>query len=200
MEKKKVFSHFKKVDPILYSLALRIDDFDIQPTRNYFVDLCEAIISQQLAEKVGTTICARFHALFGNQTITPVLVLQTPHETLRSIGTSNAKVLFIKGLAQHITEKKLRLEDIELLPYEEVIQMLTQVKGIGPWTAEMFLIFSLGKEDVFSCGDLGLQRAIQRAYKRKKELTRPQLEKLTKKWSPYRSYACRILWKSLEFS
>lgn len=200
MEEKKVLSHFKKVDPVLYALATRIDDFDIQPTRDYFLDLCEAIISQQLAEKVGTTICKRFRALFGKQTITPTLVLQTPHKTLRSIGTSNAKVLFIKDLAQHVVDNKLQLENIESLSHEEIIQVLTQVKGIGPWTAEMFLIFSLGKEDVFSCGDLGLQRAIQKAYKRKKELTKKQLEKLSKKWSPYRSYACRVLWKSLELA
>ncbi|MBI5151793.1 MAG: DNA-3-methyladenine glycosylase 2 family protein [Candidatus Pacebacteria bacterium] len=198
MEKKKILRHFEKIDPVLYALAQRVDDFDIRPTRDYFLDLCEAIISQQLAEKVGTTICTRFRTLFGNTPITATLVLQTPHKKIRSIGTSNAKVLFIKDLAQHIVDKRLQLENIESLSHEEIIQELTQVKGIGPWTAEMFLIFSLGREDVFSCGDLGLQRAIQRAYKYKKERTQKQLEKLSKKWSPYRSYACRILWESLE--
>ncbi len=109
-----------------------------------------------------------------------------------------SKVRFVRDLADKVSAKFIQLPQLAQLSNEEVITELTKVKGIGPWTAEMFLMFTLGREDVFSFGDLGLAKAIQKLYNLKQKPTRKQLEKITKKWSPYRTHAALVLWKSLD--
>ncbi|MEK7516915.1 MAG: DNA-3-methyladenine glycosylase 2 family protein, partial [Patescibacteria group bacterium] len=158
---------------------------------------CGEIINQQLSDKASATIYKRFRRLYPNGSITADHTLKLSHEELRTTGTSNAKVRFIKGLAQKVVNKEVQLEKLHSMTNEEVIKELTRIKGIGPWTAEMFIMFSLGREDVFSHGDLGLRNAIKTLYGFKREPTRKQIEKITKKWSPYRTYACTILWRSL---
>jgi DNA-3-methyladenine glycosylase II len=195
----KVVAHFKKVDPLLYSYIHKIESFEFGASLNkdYFSHLCDAIISQQLSEKAGATIWLRFKKLFSNEDITPQELLKIPDDTIRAAGSSWAKIRALKDLAQKVQEKKLNLDELPNLSDEDVITQLTQVRGIGRWTAEMFLMFALGKEDIFSHGDLGLKRAIQKIYGFEKEPTVKQVERIIAKWSPYKTYACRILWKSL---
>lgn len=116
---------------------------------------------------------------------------------MRSVGLSGQKARYIQDLAQKVTNKELVLEKLNMLENEEIINELVKVKGVGRWTAEMFLMFALRREDIFSYGDLGLRKAIQKLYGLKKEPTQKQAEKIAKNWIPYRTYACRILWKSL---
>lgn len=197
-----VRKHFQKADPILYRELCRfegqVDSLTPRVTHDYFSDLCEAIINQQLSEKAGMTIFGRFRKLFPEGTITPSRVSQLPQASIRSIGVSWSKVRFIQDLAQKVIGEEIHLELLKDLGDSEVIAQLTRIRGIGPWTAEMFLMFSLGREDVFSFGDLGLKRAIQKLYKFKREPTRRQMEKIVVKWAPYKTYACRILWRSLD--
>lgn len=198
----KALAHFQSVDPALFSLSQKISIQYVPPRKpgEYFVSLCREIIGQQLSGKVADVIFVRFEKLFSGITVTPQAVLKLPEDTLRATGMSWSKVRFIRDLAQKVISKSVLLDALAQLPDDEVICELTKVKGIGPWTAEMFLMFTLGREDVFSFGDLGLTKAIQKLHNMKKKPTRTQLEKITKKWSPYRTHAALILWKSLELS
>lgn len=198
----KVKMHFQSADPVLFAALSKMKkhERELAPrvTDDYFADLCEAIINQQLSDKAGRTIFSRFQALFPKGIISPQQVLALSDEAIRGIGASWSKVRFIKNLAGSVIHKQLSLASLKDVSDEVVIRTLTGVKGIGPWTAEMFLMFSLGREDVFSYGDLGLRRAIQKLYGFRKEPTMRQMKRIVTKWSPYRTYACRILWKSLE--
>lgn len=195
---KTIVTHFQKVDSVLFSLIEQVSPVEIKKSDDYFADLCEDIISQQLSGKAGTTIFNRFKALFPHQTITPQVLVKLPDESIRKTGPSWSKVSFLKDLAQKVVDGEIELARLDHLPDQEVIHTLTKVKGIGPWTAEMFLMFSLSREDVFSHGDLGLHKAIKKLYKFKREPTHKQKERLSRPWSPYRTYACCLLWRSLE--
>lgn len=195
---KHIFEHFKKVDPLLHEFIEKVELATYKKNDNLFESLCDEIISQQLSGKAAETIFSRFKKLFFNKNITPEVLLKIPDEKIREAGTSWAKIRSLKDLAHHVISKKLNLEHLKNLPDEEVIKQLVQVKGIGPWTAEMFMMFTLGREDIFSHGDLGLKKAIQKIYGFKKEPTKEQMQKVAIKWCPYRTYACRILWKTLE--
>ncbi len=194
----KIISHFKKQDPMLYAYIAKIeplDPFAKKETESFFEELCDSIVSQQLSGKAAATIFSRFKNLFPRGKITPARTLKISDEQLRSVGLSRAKASYIKDLAQKVKDKKLNLEKLVLLDDGGIIQELIKMKGIGRWTAEMFLIFTLGREDVFSIGDLGLRNGLKKVYGEKNA---EQLEKIIKSWSPYRSYASRILWRSLE--
>ena len=197
---KKALSYFRVVDPILYSIAqtITLEDHEIRSPNRYFVSLCSEIIGQQLSGKVADVLFDRFEKLFPKRNVTPKRVLATSEETLRTTGMSWSKTRFIRDLARQMVDKSVHLETLSNLSDAEVISELTRVKGIGPWTAEMFLMFSLGREDVFSYGDLGLRNAMKKLYGFKKDPTVKQMEKIVNKWKPYRTYAARILWKSLE--
>ncbi|KKU81128.1 MAG: DNA-3-methyladenine glycosylase [Candidatus Gottesmanbacteria bacterium GW2011_GWA1_47_8] len=190
--------YFKSVDPILFSVINHIESFELVKYDDYFVCVCREIIGQQLSGKVADVIYERFLNLFPKKIVTPQQLLKLPDKKIRAIGTSWSKVSYIKDLALKIRSGEVNLKTIAELGDKEVIRELSKVKGIGSWTAEMFLMFTLGREDVFSYGDLGLRRAIQKLYKFKKEPTVKQMEKIVIKWKPYRTYAARILWKSLE--
>lgn len=194
----KIILHFQTVDSILFSVINHIKPFSIEKSDDYFLDLIEAIICQQLSDKAGATIFSRFQKLFPKEKITPKKVLSLTDAAIRNVGPSWSKVRYIKNIAQAVTDGTLDFGALDTLNNEEIIKELTKIKGIGPWTAEMFLMFSLGRGDVFSFGDLGLKRAIKNLYHFKQEPSRKQLEALSRKWSPYRTYACRILWRSLE--
>lgn len=197
---KKILEHFKKNDPVLYSIAskTRLEKYiKKEKTENYFLKLCREIIGQQLSGRVAEVIFGRFRKLYKNK-VTPRSVLKTEHEKLRSIGMSNAKAKYVKNLAAAVVERKLQIDALDKLPDDEVKKQLVQVKGIGPWTAEMFLMFTLGRPDVFSHGDLGLKKALKKLYGFKKDPDIKTVEKVIKKWSPYKTYASLILWTSLE--
>ncbi|MBI3379526.1 DNA-3-methyladenine glycosylase 2 family protein [Candidatus Gottesmanbacteria bacterium] len=196
---KKVFEHFRKNDPLLFSYVKDIKSLKaLSKSNNFFSDLCEAIINQQLSDKAARTIFNRFKTLFPKEIITAKKLLKITDKKIREVGTSWKKVDFMKNLAGKVVKKEIELGKLENLKDQEVIIELTKLHGIGKWTAEMFLMFSLGREDVFSAGDLGLRRAMQKLYKMKKEPTLKQIEKISNKWSPYRTYAALILWRSVD--
>jgi DNA-3-methyladenine glycosylase II len=192
----KALKHFKKTDPVLYKLAVNFDPFVLETTPNHFIRLVRAIVGQQLSVKAAHTIFSRFEKLFKKE-ITASEILKLKDEDIRACGISYPKIKYIKDLAQKVNGKELLLETLIDAPEETVILELTKVKGIGVWSAEMFLMFALGREDVFSSGDMGLQNAMIKLYGLEKP-TKEELIKLSRKWSPYRTYACRILWQSLD--
>lgn len=189
--------HFKKTDPVLYELAVSIEPLTpMLPSSEHFTRLCRSIVGQQLSVKAAQTIFTRFQNLFDDK-ITPEKVLKINKEKLRACGISYPKIGYIKDLAEKVLEKKLILETIHNDDDETVIKNLTIVKGIGNWSAEMFLMFSLGRPDIFSVQDLGLQNAIKKLYGIEKP-TKEELLKISEKWKPYRTFACMILWRSLD--
>ena len=170
-----------------------------------FQDLVESIISQQLSTKAANTIYSRFLELFGKnphkkrdgstEFPTPEEILKMDTEKLRGAGMSYSKAGYVKNIAQAFKDGNLDVKKIEKMSDEEVIKELTKIKGVGKWTAEMILIFTLNRPDVFSLGDAGLKRAIKNLYKLEKEA---EILELAAKWSPKRSLACWYLWKSLD--
>ncbi|MBN9296696.1 MAG: DNA-3-methyladenine glycosylase 2 family protein [Filimonas sp.] len=169
----------------------------ITTRKNIPLRLMASIMSQQLSTKVAKVIYQRFLALYNGKEPTPAQVLATDKEVLRSVGLSNAKVQYVQNVAAFFIEQKLTDKKLHQMESEDVIVLLTQIKGVGRWTVEMLLMFTLGKEDVFAVDDLGIQQAMVKIYKlhklEKKQL-RERMLKISAKWSPYRTYACMHLW------
>lgn len=196
---KKVRDHFKQNDPVLYELIDKIEQFEfLTKTDNYFEHLCDHIASQQLSVAAGNTIFNRFRSLFPNGEITPEFTLTISDETLRACGFSRPKVMYIKDLARKVVEKEVDLLNLSKMTDEEVILELVKIKGIGKWTAEMFLMSALAREDIFSFGDLGIRKAMQGLYGLSDKFSEEEAIKIAEKWSPYKTYACKILWRSLK--
>jgi DNA-3-methyladenine glycosylase II len=154
-------------------------------------------MSQQLSTKVAKVIYKRFLELFNGKEPTPQQILDVPFETLRAIGLSNAKTNYIRNVCEFFIAKKITDARLAKMTNEEIIDLLTQIKGIGKWTVEMILMFILGREDVFAVDDLGIQQAITKMYKldsSDKKLMKEKMLSISAKWSPYRTYACRYLW------
>ncbi len=170
---------------------------ELQMHKNIPLRLMASIMSQQLSTKVAKVIFRRFLEIYAGREPTPQQVLDTPFDVLRGIGLSNAKVSYVQNVAQFCIENKINDTKLKKLSNEAIITLLTQIKGVGQWTVEMLLMFSLGREDVFAVDDLGIQQAIIKHYKltieNKKELKEKML-KISAKWSPYRTYACLHLW------
>lgn len=185
-------------DPVMAKIIKENTLDPISPSLGLFRDIVETILGQQLSGKAANTIIKRFVALFPEQDFpTPDEVLKMPDEKIREAGTSWAKIKYIKNFCQAIVSGELVLEEIIKLSDEEIIVQLTKIKGIGRWTAEMVLIFSLSRPDVFSLGDLGLRSAIAKHYK----VDRGDLKRIlsiSQKWSPHRTTASRYLWRSLD--
>jgi len=187
-----------KKDPKLAKIMKLVGEYQIRTSRNYYESLVEAIITQQLAGSAAKAISNRFRSLYGKSFPKPIDVINTSDSKLRKTGLSRMKIKYIKELSKAIEAKKLKMRSISKLSDEEVIEQLTRVKGIGRWTAEMFLIFSLGRMDVLPVGDLGLRKGIQ-LYNSADELPNAaEIEKLGEKWRPYRTVATWYLWKSLK--
>lgn len=163
---------------------------------DYFLDLIEIVTGQQLSMKAADTIFKRFLGLFPGQP-QPADVLIVSIDQLRSIGLSNSKAIYIQNIAQAVSSGNLSLDQFEKLTDDEIKKELIKIKGLGPWSAEMFLMFSLKRPDVFSVGDLGLRTAIENLYGIKRDNLK-KIEKLSQTWRPHRTLACRLLWASLE--
>jgi DNA-3-methyladenine glycosylase II len=164
--------------------------------RNIHLYLCFSILGQQLSTKVAATIRKRFLNLFQAKP-SPEQILNTSLETLRSIGLSGAKANYIHNVARFTIESGLDHKVLGKMNNEEIIEYLTQIKGVGRWTAEMLLMFTLGREDVFAADDLGIQQAMIKVYKLNKsdkKKLREEMLKISARWSPYRTYACLHLW------
>ena len=194
----KASSMLSHKDPVLAKIIKQVTLSPSTPHESYFIDLVESIISQQLSIKAADTIWKRVQALLPDQRVTPEGILALPDDTIRAAGISYSKIKYIKDLADKTLASGILFEQFETMTDEEIITELTKVKGIGRWTAEMFLIFAMGRPDVFSYGDLGIRKGIKNLYGFKKEPTFEEAEKIAEKWRPYRSVACRYLWKSLE--
>jgi DNA-3-methyladenine glycosylase II len=162
-----------------------------------FVAMVEAIVWQQLSGKAAATIYGRVLDLLPGRALTPTALLVVPESALRAAGLSRAKAAYIRDLAQRVIDGRLHLDRLEQLDDVDVIAELTQVKGIGRWTAEMFLMFRLHRPDVLPVGDLGIVKAIQRAYGLRKPPSPQRMEKIAAAWRPYRSVATWYLWRSL---
>ena len=159
--------------------------------------LMAAIMSQQLNTKVAKLIFTRFLEVFHGREPFPEEVVNTPSDILRAIGLSNAKVNYVQNVARFCIENRISDTKLLSLTNEEIIELLTQIKGVGKWTVEMLLMFTLGRQDVFAVDDLGIQQAMVKLYSLRKEDKRDLQEKMltiSAKWSPYRTYACLHLW------
>jgi len=160
--------------------------------------LARAIVGQQLSTRAARSIWEKLVGQFGGKLPTPEQLLRKRRETLRKAGLSNAKVEFLRDLAMRVKDGRLDLGRLQELPDEDVIAALIEVKGVGRWTAEMFLIFHLGRPDVVSVGDLGIRRAVQIAYGMDDLPGPEELVKLAEEWRPHRTLACLYLWRSLD--
>ena len=185
-------------DPILRDLMRRHGACGLADSQHTdpFRALVHAIISQQLSTRAAATIAARVDALLDGSS-TPASLAQVSDAQLRSAGLSGQKVSYLRALCEQVTRGSLSLEALDSMPDEEVIGALTQVKGIGRWTAEMFLMFRLHRPDVLPVGDLGIGKAVQRAYRLRTLPSPTRLLRLGESWRPYRSVACWYLWASL---
>jgi DNA-3-methyladenine glycosylase II len=185
-------------EPIMAELVARFGPLHLSRTDDYFSTLVESIASQQLSSKVADTITKRIRALMGdNERIEVASVLAVPDQALRDAGLSWGKVRYVKDLAQKVADGEVHLESISQMTNEDAVAELVKVKGIGRWTAEMFLMFSLARPDVMAVGDYGLQSAIKRLYSLS-DLPKPaQMQELAEPWRPFRSYASLYLWRAL---
>lgn len=194
---RKAILHLKRCDPVLAAIIEQVGPFRMKYDEPAFHSLAEAIVYQQLHGKAAATIFRRLSDLAG-QPLTPQRVLKASEEQLRAVGLSKQKLSYLRDLAEKTHNGALDFAHLPELPDEQVIKHLTQVKGIGVWTAHMFLMFSLRRPDVLPVGDLGIQMAIRKHY-RKRKLPKPHhMEKIARPWSPYRSVACWYLWQSLD--
>lgn len=184
-------------DKRLKKLITEHGSFKLKKEKKVYLHLCGSIMSQQLSTKVADVIWKRFLKLYEEGEPTPEQIIQTPFETLRGIGLSNAKANYIQNVARFAIEQGMEWAQLEIMNDEEVIEHLIKIKGVGRWTIEMLLMFALGRKDVFAVDDLGIQNAMIKLYKLDrddKKKFREDMLRISKKWSPYRTYACMHLW------
>lgn len=191
------FAHLSK-DKKLKRLVEAGEPHQLKKRKNICTYLCASIMSQQLSTKVADVIYKRFIALYGGKEPTPQQILDTPFENLRGIGLSNAKVNYVKNVAQFEIDFGMDAKKLGKMTNEEVIGYLIVIKGVGRWTVEMLLMFALGREDVFAVDDLGIQNAMIKLYKidnNNKKKLKEEMLRLSASWSPYRTFACLHLWR-----
>jgi len=193
--------HLTGIDPIMARIIEQVGPYDATYRRERFPALARAIIFQQLAGNAARAILKRFIELFpGRRFPSPEQVVAMPMARLRKVGLSRAKALYIRGLAADIVAKKVNFHRFPKMEDAAIIAELTQVKGIGQWTAEMFLMFNLGRPDVMPAGDLGVQTAVMKAYGLVKRPTPKELREFAERWKPHRTAAAWYLWRSLDIA
>jgi DNA-3-methyladenine glycosylase II len=192
--------HLTSADPILKPMISRYGFCDIRPHQDYYRALAGEIIGQQLSVKAAASIRKRFEDLFAGDFPEPKAILEKSVEDLRGVGLSRAKANYIRDLAQHVVDGKVKFDHLDNASNDEIIGELTDVKGIGEWTAHMFLMFCIGRADVLAPGDLGIRNAINKLYNLKEIPTPDKVKRLAKKnkWHPYETVACWYLWQSLD--
>jgi DNA-3-methyladenine glycosylase II len=199
----KAVAHLKVADPRLAAIIETVGPFrmELKHSRSMFGALAEAIVYQQLSNKAAATIYARVEALYPDAAdgFTPRHILTTPDEALRGCGLSRAKVLAVQDLARRVEDGELpTLEEAQAMPDAELIERLVTVRGIGRWSAEMFLMFRLGRPDVLPLDDYSLRKAYAKAFRKRGLPSAQALEKAGEKWRPYRTVACWYLWRVLD--
>lgn len=194
---RKALNHLKSCDPVLRAIIERVGPFRMEYGLPEFASLAESILYQQLNGKAAATIYERFTQLAGDPP-TPEGILKLTDAQMRGVGLSKQKSAYLKDLAQKTADGLLNFAGLAAMTDEEVIEHLTQVKGVGVWTAHMFLMFSLRRPNVLPTGDYGVQMAIRKHY-RKRKLPKPKdMERIARAWEPYRSVACWYMWRSLD--
>lgn len=193
-------AHLRRVDPVLAQVIARVRQAPPLPKRagTHYDALVRSIIYQQLSGKAAATIHRRFRELYPNRRPRAHLVLATSDEALRSAGLSRQKIGYLRDLSARVVDGSLPLAHLGRLPDDAIIEHLIQVKGIGRWTVQMFLMFRLGRPDVLPELDLGIQNAIQRAYGLEARPTPKEVLRLGEKWRPHATTACWYMWRSLE--
>jgi DNA-3-methyladenine glycosylase II len=194
---RKAIHHLKKADPVLAAIISNVGPYRMQYREPQFHSLARAIVFQQLNGAAAMTIFNRFTALAGDP-VTPAGILKLSDEQLRSVGLSKQKSSYLRDMAERAQRGELDFAGLPNLTDDEVIAHLTQVKGVGVWTAHMFLMFSLRRPNVLPTGDYGIRAAMKKHYKKRKLPTPEAMEKIAKSWHPYRSVACWYLWRSLD--
>ena len=185
-------------DKKLLRLINALPEFKLKKRKNICLRLCASIMSQQLSTKVAKVIYERFLELYDGEEPTPQQIIDTPPPALRAIGLSNAKVSYVQNVARYAIEKGITDKMLYKMSNDDVMEFLTPIKGVGRWTVEMMLMFTLGREDVFAPDDLGIQQAMIKLYNldpSDKKVLREQMLKISSRWSPYRTYACLYLWR-----
>jgi DNA-3-methyladenine glycosylase II len=196
--RKLILQHFDKRDLVMASVIRRMGPFKLSRNRNYFLVLCKAIIGQQISTKAAESISLRFVNLFSGVRATPKRVDGLSEKQLRGVGLSNQKVRYMKDLSEKFLDGTIRPQRMPYLKNEEIIQQLTGVYGIGPWTAEMFLIFSLNRMDIFPVGDLGLKAGLKQIYNIRALPSPEKMRRLGKKWHPLETVGTWYTWRVLD--
>ena len=197
---KRAVDHLTNADPVLGRLIERVGPCALRPLAEgtHFDAVCRSIVYQQLSGKAAATIHGRVLDLYGGRAPMPAELASTPDERLRAVGLSRQKLSYLKDLGARVAAGALPIETLHELSDEEVIEALVQVKGVGRWTAQMFLMFRLGRPDVLPELDLGIQKGIQRVYRLRSLPPPARVLKIGAKWAPYRTVASWYLWRSLE--
>lgn len=197
---RKAIAHLKKVDPVMATVIDAVGKCTLQPRAEWthFDALLRSIVYQQLSGKAAATIHGRVLTLIGDGAGAPKRIVETSHEAFRAAGLSTAKANYVRNLAEHVLDGSLPVDSLHELDDEAIIAALTQVKGIGKWSAQMFLMFRLGRPDVLPDLDLGVQKGIQKAYRLRKLPTPKQVLRRGAKWAPYRTVASWYMWRILE--
>ena len=192
--------HLKRVDPTLRRVIERVGPYRPRPRTGgaHFDHLVRAIVYQQLAGAAAATIHGRLLALYGNRPPTPAQLLATRPARLRLAGLSRQKLGYLRDLAAKVASGAVPLDELPTRADDAVIEALTEIKGVGVWTAQMFLMFRLGRPDVLPVLDLGIRKAMRRAYGLRGMPTPARMERIAAPWRPYRTVACWYLWRSLE--
>jgi DNA-3-methyladenine glycosylase II len=190
--------HLKKSDPVLAAIIRDVGAFTLEYREPVFETLVRSIVYQQLSGKVASVIFGRLLAAAGEEVLTPAGIMKLRVERMRKLGLSGQKTLYIRELAKHTRRGKVVFEDLPGLDDAAVIEHLTQVKGIGVWTAQMFLMFALRRNDVLPVADLGIRTAIKKAYNLPDLPKAAEMEAIAAKWRPYSSIACWYMWRFLD--
>jgi DNA-3-methyladenine glycosylase II len=203
LNSRKAVAALRDADPVMARLvdehdALVRRDLKRERPGDAYGALLRSIVGQQLSTKAAASIYGRLIDIFGGHAPTPRQLLAADPEEIRSAGLSRPKVAYLRDLAQHVEDGTLELERLPDLPDEDVSEQLTAVKGLGQWTADMFLMFHLRRPDVLPVGDLGIRRAVQVEYRMRKLPDAKRLERVARPWRPYRTLACLYLWSSLD--
>ena len=199
-ERRRALAHLRRIDERIARVIDQVGACRFTPRieGTHFDALLRAIVYQQLSGKAASTILGRILALYGGRYPTADELIATPEEQLRAAGLSRQKLSYLRDLARHVQDGSLPLDRVHDLDDTQIIEALTAVKGIGRWSAQMFLMFRLGRPDVLPDADLGIRKGIQRAYRMRKLPPPKKVQQLGARWSPYATYACWYLWRSLD--
>jgi DNA-3-methyladenine glycosylase II len=192
----KAVKHLCKVDPKLSEAIEAVGECRLSKKANCFDQLARIIIGQQLSGRAAESIYRKVQGLNKGKLLTPPVVAKLSDQQLRSAGLSAAKVVAIRSLAEHITTRKLQIKKLETLADHEITEKITAVKGMGPWSAQMYLMFVLNRLDVFPVRDLGIRKGMMNLYGRR--ISEKRMLKISERWRPYRTVASYYLWRSLD--